>query len=194
MESIFWDWRRALILFLVLSHLNCSAQPESGASSAGHLEDRIVVGAIRWDAWHGDRSEVGKAVERSLSPKQWRGRLPFFAHILDDGHVQIDDASQSVIDREIGYARMAGLDYWAFLLYDEGSPMNLGLKYYLSSNRKRGLRFCLIVEPAQWKTSESAAKQLERVADLMTRPEYQKVARRPTAALCVRQRVGHTAR
>jgi hypothetical protein len=161
---------------LTITHLNCAAQQQSGASTASHLEDRIVVGAIRWDAWHGDRSEVGKAVERSLSPKQWHGRLPFFAQILGDDHVRIDDASQSAMDQEIGYARMARLDYWAFLLYDGGNAMNLGLKYYLSSTRKNALRFCVIVELAQWKTAESAAKQFARVAELMARSEYQRVA------------------
>ena len=57
------------------------------------------------------------------------------------------------MDQEIGYARMARLDYWAFLLYDDSNPMDLGLKYYLSSTRKNGLRFCVIVEPAQWRTA-----------------------------------------
>ncbi len=87
-----------------------------------------VVGAIRWDAWHGNHSEVGKAVERSLSPEKWHGRLPLFARVLGKDDVRIDGASQQVIDREIRYARTARLDYWAFLLYDEGNPMNLGLQ------------------------------------------------------------------
>ena len=52
-----------------------------------------VVGAIRWDAWHGDAGlehyakaggrwknlTPGLAVERSLGPKHWHYRLPFFA-------------------------------------------------------------------------------------------------------------------
>jgi len=159
--------RRASIIFLTIAHLNCIAQIRN---------DTIAVGAIRWDAWHGDRSEVGKAVERSLSPNKWYGRLPFFAQMPDDDRVRIDDASQSVIDREIRYARMARLDYWAFLLYDSGSPMNLGLRYYLSSHYKKALQFWVIVEPAQWETPESAAAQFKRVADLMARREYQRVA------------------
>ena len=135
-----------------------------------HL-NAAVAGAIRWDAWHGDRSEVGKTVERSLGPKKWHGRLPFFARIVAPDQVRIDGASQAVVDREIRYARTALLDYWAFVLYEEGSPMNLGLQYYLSSTRKNGLRFCLILEQERW-----AAGRLERVAELMARPEYQTVA------------------
>jgi hypothetical protein len=107
---------------------------------------------------------------------RWQSRLPFFAEILDDGRVRIDDASQPVIDQEIHYARLARLDYWAFLLYDENDAMSLGLKHYLSSTQKEGLRFCLIVEPRRWNTADVAMKELQRVAALMGRTEYQTVA------------------
>lgn len=162
--------RRAFFAFLTIATMDCLAQQHHPP------EQRIVVGAIRWDAWHGDRSEVGKAVQRSLGPKQWHYRLPFFAQILGDDRVRIDGASQTVMDKEIQYATTARLDYWAFLLYDDSNPMSLGLKYYLSSAHKGGLRFCVIVEPAHWTTRESATRQFERVADLMSLPEYQKVA------------------
>ncbi len=48
-----------------------------------------LVGAIRWDAWHGELSEVGKAVEKTLSPPQYRFRLPWFAQVEKDGTVRI---------------------------------------------------------------------------------------------------------
>jgi hypothetical protein len=132
----------------------------------------VIAGAIRWDAWHGDRSEVGKAVQRSLGPKQWHYRLPFFARVLDDSHVQIDGVTQAIVDQEIRYARSADLDYWAFLLYDESSAMSLPLKSYLSSTHKRGLRFCAMAEFSRLKTAEEA----QRIVRLMSRPEYQTVA------------------
>ena len=156
--------RGMFVALLTMATMDCLAQP------------KIVVGAIRWDAWHGDRSEVGKAIQRSLSPKQWHNRLPFFAQILGEDSVRIDGASQMVMDKEIQYATTARLDYWAFLLYDDSNPMSLGLKYYLSSARKHELRFCVIVEPAQWTTSELTARQFKRVAELVSLPEYQKVA------------------
>lgn len=133
----------------------------------------LTVGAIRWDAWHGDRSEVGKAVERSLGPEKWHGRLPFFARELPGRGVRIDGASQAVVDKEIALARQARLDYWAFVLYDESSAMSLPLKFYLDSRRKRGLRFCVIVESPRLQTPESA----DRVAALLVRPEYLRVDR-----------------
>ena len=137
--------------------------------------NRIVVGAIRWDAWHDEKSDVGKAVEGSLGPEKWHVRLPFFAKVLSTSRVKIDGASQSVMDQEIRHARFAGLDYWAFLLYDEQHPMSLGLKYYLSSRRKENLQFCLIVQAQHWATDPSRSEQIGRTAELMTLPEYQKV-------------------
>jgi hypothetical protein len=164
-----------VFLLLTLSELNSFAQQPGRGGSSSRIEEKTVTGAIRWDAWHGNRSEVGKAVERSLSPKRWHGRLPFFAKVLGEDQVQIDGASQQVMDREIQYARTARLDYWAFLVYDEGNPMNLGLQHYLSSTQRNGLRFCVILGQDNWKTSESAAKQFQRVAELIGRNEYQKV-------------------
>ena len=54
--------------------------------------------------------------------------------------------------------------------------MNLGLQHYFSSTRKGGLRFCLILEQSQWQTSEAGSRWFGRVAELMTRAEYQTVA------------------
>jgi hypothetical protein len=145
-------------------------------ASLALAESKPVVGAIRWDAWHGDRSEVGKAVERSLGPERWHGRLPFFSRVIGPDAVQIDGASRQVMDREIRFAHQARLDYWAFLLYDVGSAMNHGLEHYLASRDKRGLRFCLIVEQTRLTNPDVAAKWGERIAMLARRPEYLAVA------------------
>lgn len=147
---------------------------EPGAAS--RPAERVVVGAIRWDAWHGDASDVGKEVERNLSPRKWQGRAPFFAQFLGPDKVRIDGANQAVLDREIRYARQARLDYWAFLLYADGSAMNHGLEHYLASRNRRGLKFCLILEQGQWATQEAATKQFERVAALTAHADYQRVA------------------
>ncbi len=169
--------RAALLAAALILAADCHIGAQDPASKpqpqAGR---RAVVGAIRWDAWHSGRSPVGQAVERSLGPARWHSRLPFFARITDLDEVVIDGASQAVVDTEIEYARRARLDYWAFLLYQSGSAMNLPLGYYLASHRKRGLRFSLILEQAQWSTPEAAGRQFEQVAALMPREEYQSVA------------------
>ena len=96
--------------------------------------------------------------------------------MVAEDRVQIDGASQPIVDREIQYARTARLDYWAFLLYEPGSAMNYGLEYYLSSSHKRGLHFCLILEQQRWSSREVAQQWFARVASLVSRPEYQLVS------------------
>ncbi len=132
---------------------------------------RPLVGAIRWDAWHGQRGVPGRAVENSLSPAKWHYRLPFFASVISDKEVSIDGATQEVMDREIAYAAKAGLDYWAFVTYQEDDPMSLGLRHFLASRRRMGLRFCQIVTYQAGKYRDEIA----RTVRLMQHPAYQKV-------------------
>ena len=75
---------------------------------------RPLVGAIRWDAWYGPGSIPTEAVTHSLSPPQYRWRLPFFAQ-QNASHVLLPAASQALMNLEIRQAEYAGLDYWAFV-------------------------------------------------------------------------------
>ena len=91
-----------------------------------------VVGAIRWDAWYG-RNDVVSEVERSLGPKKFHFRLPFFAQVVSDAEVRIDGDSQATMDQEIAYAVEAGLNYWAFVDYWEDPSLTIALRRYLES-------------------------------------------------------------
>lgn len=135
----------------------------------GLAADRPVVGAIRWDAWHGKKGLPGQAVETSLGPQRWHFRLPFFATVVSDHEVRIDGASQAVVEREIGYARKAGLDYWAFVAYEPEDAMSLGLKFYLSSPHKHDIHFCLTVEAGRLRA------MIQRIVRAMGDESYQKV-------------------
>jgi len=108
--------------------------------------ERPVVGAIRWDAWHGDKGVPGQAVERSLGPRRWHARIPFFGEAVSETQVEIRGYTQEIVDQEIAYARQAGLDYWAFVTYEPDSPMSLALQLHLASSRKGDVRFCLLTE------------------------------------------------
>jgi hypothetical protein len=157
-------------LRLVVGFLIClilAAQPDV---------QRPAVGAIRWDAWHGQRGVPGRAVERSLGPREWHPRLPFFARVVSPSSIIIDGSSSEVMDREIAYAAEAGLDYWAFVTYDAGDPMSLGLDNYLRNPRKRGLRFCLITEQARWSGPDAYLGHARRLAALMRDPAYLRLA------------------
>jgi hypothetical protein len=155
-------------LLIVLTAAALAGQPP-----APHA--RPLVGAIRWDAWHGKAGVPGRAVETSLGPARWHYRLPFFATEISEDEVSIDGSSQQVMNQEIAYASRAGLDYWAFVTYEPDDPMSLGLKLYLSSARKRGIRFCLISEQARWGTKLNYQSKITRFRDLMKMASYQKV-------------------
>ncbi|MGC8668142.1 MAG: hypothetical protein ACP5VE_08525 [Chthonomonadales bacterium] len=152
----------------------------AAASTAVASAQRVLVGAIRWDGWHGSQSEVGRVLQTTLDPIQWRYRLPFYARISPDGHVEIDGSSQQVVDEEIRQASAAGLDYFAFVTYPAGTPMSLGLDRYLSSPIRSRIHFCLITEALRWK--DPAFRK--RVEDLMAEPGYLTVLnRRPVLFL-----------
>jgi hypothetical protein len=133
-------------------------------------EPRPLVGAIRWDAWHGEHGMPGKAVQHALSPKQYHWRLPFFAEVLGDDAVRIDGTAPGVMEKEIAFARQAGLDYWAFVTYAENDAMSIGLKQYLAADAG-DLRFCLVTEAPRWKDQSFR----DRVATLIGNDRYVKV-------------------
>lgn len=138
---------------------------------------RPIVGAIRWDAWYGEGGPVAE-VERSLGPRKFHFRLPFFAEVLSDATVRINGDRQAVMDQEIAYATAMGLDYWAFLDYWDDPRLSLALRRYLAAEDRRGLRYCLIEEGARLDQQGTAgwARLVRHFAD----PGYQLVLdRRP---------------
>jgi hypothetical protein len=136
---------------------------------------RPLVGAIRWDAWHGAAGGPGLAVEKSLGPQKYHFRLPFFAKIAGPDKVEIRGDNQAVMDREIAYAKAAGVDYWAFVYYEPGGSMSLGLKHYLASRQKSDVRFCLLTGVNNWGTREDHARKTARFVQMMQEPTYQTV-------------------
>ena len=149
------------------------AVPSSPASERAATRG-VAVGAIRWDAWHGAASEIGRAMQKSLSPKHWQWRLPFFAEVAPDGLVTIAGDSDEVMTREIAYAQAARLDYWAFVAYGPESPMSRALKRYLANPARDQVRFCMIGDASHWRPG-NLKSEAERFADLMARPNYQTV-------------------
>jgi len=165
---------------MLLSALLAGAAPSPG--QPGHPEgktvaaaDRSIVGAIRWDAWHGDKGAPGRAVEKSLGPKRWHYRLPFYAKVVGENQVEVRADSQEVMDREIEHAAAGGLDYWAFGYYHPvGSPMCSCLPLYLKSRLKSKISFCLWLEDlGPVKDWPETAKV---IAGLMKEPTHQHVA------------------
>jgi hypothetical protein len=159
-----------VLLLVIISVCTALQSPHA----FGEEGTRPVVGAIRWDGWQADGG-VGRAVSKSLTPPQWRNRLPFFAKVREDGSPEMRGDTAEVMTAEIAAAKTAHLDYWAFLAYDEADPMSRGLQLYLANPSRADMNFCMISETARWHRGNVAA-QAERFAKLMAEPGYQRVA------------------
>ena len=164
----------AVLLLTTLAVAPCAEERDSSRlppkKSLGN--SRAIVGAIRWDAWHGDKSNVGRAVETALGPKRWHYRVPFFGEIVSDTQVAIRGYTQEIVDREIAYAHQAGLDYWAFGFYDASLPCMVEARnLYLASRHKADINFCLWSGP----NDLVATQNVHRIVQLMREPTYQKV-------------------
>lgn len=157
--------------------LLCALAGLCAMAAAASAQERPapVVGAIRWDAWVGDGSEVGLAVEKSLGPLRWHGRLPFFGKELAPDKVQVRANTRDVMDREIDYAANSGLGYWAFVAYDPADAMTRGgLDLYLSSRQKAKIKFCLILQ-GNMLTEKNWSGYVRRAVQNFREPSHQRV-------------------
>ena len=159
------------VLAVVVMAQTGYAEGEEMSSTNG----RPIVGAIRWDAWHGDRGGPGRAVEEALGPARWHSRVPFFGKVISDTQVQVRGYTQEIVDQEIAYAHAAGLDYWGFVMYEPDSPMSLALSLYLTSQHKSDIRFCMVTGPGNLGALKDGGGRIARIARLMAELNYQKV-------------------
>lgn len=140
-----------------------------------------LIGAIRWDAQVGDMYDYATMENRFLSPKEYRNRIPFYGKLLPDGSVHLDATDPSVMEQEIAYASEAGLDYWAFLTYENNTPghwgygLGLQLENYLNSPSKSAINFAVILadknnignDESEW------PRWIARYVEYLQDPQYQ---------------------
>jgi hypothetical protein len=143
-----------------------------GRPARTQAEARPIVGAIRWDAWYGEGGPVAQ-VERSLGPRKFHFRLPFFARVLADDKVSIDGNAPGIMEKEIAYAADAGLNYWAFVDYGDKGDLTIARRRYRAARDKRGLRFCLIEESSR--IDGQGAHDWPRLVSFFQDPNYQTV-------------------
>ena len=81
-----------------MSHVSCFSilMTLSFLAFAESTGEGPVVGAIRWDAWHGPASEVGLIVEKTLSPKHYHYRIPFFGSVTGENAVEARGNRQGI--------------------------------------------------------------------------------------------------
>ncbi len=155
------------ILVLLASLLIAQRETLRAAESAP------IVGAIRWDAWYGS-GDATKAVEVSLGQPKYHFRLPWFARVVGEDRVSINGDSQAIVEQEIDYAAKAGLNYWAFLDYnDEASDMHIALNRYRAAKDKKGIRYCFVEEGPRLDGLGTAA--WKRLVEHFQHPDYQTV-------------------
>lgn len=71
-----------------------------------------LLGAIRWDIFYGGDSTINPEL-KSLSPSKYHDRVPFFLKIESKNTVSGNENKQEIIDRQIEYAKSAGIDYYS---------------------------------------------------------------------------------
>jgi hypothetical protein len=164
-----------------------TARPAVDSNPAAPRPGRPIIGAIRWDG-HASQGSVGAQSAKCLSlRREYHDRIPFYGS-LTDGVVELASDAPGIMEQDVAYARVAGLDYWAFDLYPEepeepGSKsttstmgMAIGLNQYLALADKKGLRFCAITTRNSGNSSDERwAATVSRLVAYFKNPAYQMV-------------------
>jgi len=140
------------------------------------VNERPLIGAIRWDAMGSDSFE-----KKSLSPLKFHDRVPFFLTINNENKVTGNENKQEIIDKEIIYAKEAGINYWAFITGCATNPNSMetyALDKYLKSPYKKELGFSLILHKyvniaGAWEA------RVKKLVQMFLEPSYVKVNGRP---------------
>lgn len=140
------------------------------------MNNRILVGAIRWDAWVGNLNPVGLEVEKTLLPSIYHNRLPFYTKIKNNG-IQIRCDSKDIIQKEIDFAYNAGIHYFAFCWYPFDSGLDTARNLFLEINQNK-MKWCIILGTNPFNKQDALwlIKQFSHT-------NYQKVDNRPIVYL-----------
>lgn len=155
----------------ILTSLFVSGVTANGSPSPAST----VIGAIRWDG-QGDfpagswEATYAAVEDQALSPSKYHFRLPFYATEYTATSAHIPSHSQATMDTEIGYARAAGIDYWAFDWYS--GYLAHARNLYLASNQKNGLKWCAIISPD---TNSMSTVDADALVGQFGSADYQKV-------------------
>lgn len=80
------------------------------------------VGVINWDCGLPSNTFFGSYLSRTLGPRQFRDRTPYFAIETSPDTIEVPDRMQADFDAELRYAIDAGIDYFAYCWYDRTPP------------------------------------------------------------------------
>jgi hypothetical protein len=165
-----------------------SLAPTSSANNNGQQGSAVAsptVGAIRWDAWYNvstSPDDPGYAIEQALSLPEFHDRAPWFSSILPNGTVTANGATAEVIDSEIQMAALAGLNYFAFDMYPDGTMLAAARQLYMNSSSPHKapagpLYFALLLQTG-WMNQVGLSgwpAAAAYYASIFARPDYMRV-------------------
>ena len=160
--------------FTLIKKSNNTATPSNSFSNVTPNE-RTGIGAIYYNMWFqtlnnwwqydnkyalsNDRNSVQEA--RSLSPKAYHERMPFFAKLnksvtnskyikgdLSAGVVEFPDFSETIWRQEMEYAIEAGIDFMAYLWTQKGRKYNASAyQHHINTKGLNGrMQMCAILQ------------------------------------------------
>jgi len=111
----------------------------------------ISIGVIRWDDWYNTSSnpnDSGLAIQRALSPLQWRDRVPWFCEILPTTNITCNNNQRTIIDQEIQLAVENNINFWAFDTYPNDTSLAVSRLMYMNSTSpyKQYLQWCHLLQ------------------------------------------------
>ena len=134
--------------------------------------EKTTLGAIRWDAgWVGEVSPISKYTQKQLSPEKFRFRTPFFATLHKPDSISFT-YTRAIIDEEIAYAKNAGIDYWLYNWYPDGSGFDIPLDMHLTSARMDDVKFSYIFYSSNW---QYVKKEMAFTMDRLKASNYMKI-------------------
>ena len=106
-----------------------------------------------------------------MSPEKFRFRTPFYAtiHKLDSISFTV---TQGIIDEEIAYAKDAGIDYWLYNWYPDGSGFDIPLDKHLKSTHKDDVKFSYIFYSTNWPLVKN---EMDLTMNRMKESNYMKI-------------------
>lgn len=127
-------------------------------------QKNTTVGAIRWDAYNETdtvNSYVSDQVAKALS--EYPENAPFFSEIDSSGKIHFNKATQEQFDIEASLAVDAGIDYFAYCWYKDGSAMAYARDQHLVSPYKDKIKMCAIIGVSAYddETIHSLAKVMK---------------------------------
>ena len=155
----------------------------------------IVIGVINWDCSLPQGTYFGSWISKTLTPKQYADKVPYYADKLEDGTVTFHNRSVEEYEREMQYAIDAGINYFAYCWYGADSnkklapltdgpaclvddyvhELTLARRLHVESSLKNKLKLCGILSIAHPYTDE----ELVDLAECMKQEYYQDVNGQP---------------